>query len=257
MISTGKLTTEDYWSGNYENRLNRVVTLEYKKNLSLSEVHVFLKSVLPTDNEKKFLEVGCAPGVWMHYFHSVFGYEVEGIEYTGNGVRMTRNNLKKLGIPARIYHQDFLRNSLEKESYDVVFSGGFIEHFDNPDDVVQKHIELLKKGGFLILEIPNLKGVNHFFQKRIDPDIIKIHNLEIMDLRYFDDLGRKFGIEKMEVRYIGKINFGLFAGSGLMLKMGYVIQAILNRMYLIFGRTLPLRDTRWLSPYIIAIFRKI
>ena len=44
--------------------------------------------------------------------------------------------------------------------FDVVMSRGFIEHFDEPSSVVDRHLDLLKPGGLLVVSIPNLRGVN-------------------------------------------------------------------------------------------------
>lgn len=255
MDQENKLTEEKYWSENYRGNFRRPIVIDYKKNLALAEIHSFLKSILPINKQFKFLEVGCAPGSWMYYFNENFGYQVEGIEYTENGVDLTKKNLEKLNVSTKVYHQDFLNNTLPLSSYDVVFSGGFIEHFDNPEIVVRKHIELLKPGGILILEIPNLRGVNYFFQNIIDGGIVKIHNTKIMNLDYFYHLGDSCGLNKIALRYIGKINFGLFAGSGIFLKIGYVIQTLLNYIYFTWTKNI-FCDSKWVSPYIVAIYQK-
>jgi 2-polyprenyl-3-methyl-5-hydroxy-6-metoxy-1,4-benzoquinol methylase len=41
-----------------------------------------------------------------------------------------------------------------------VISFGFIEHFDNPENVIQKHLDLLKPGGILIVGVPNFTGIH-------------------------------------------------------------------------------------------------
>jgi 2-polyprenyl-3-methyl-5-hydroxy-6-metoxy-1,4-benzoquinol methylase len=45
-----------------------------------------------------------------------------------------------------------------REAFDVVLSGGFIEHFTDVAAIVQKHLQLLKPGGRLVVMIPNLKA---------------------------------------------------------------------------------------------------
>jgi predicted SAM-dependent methyltransferase len=39
----------------------------------------------------------------------------------------------------------------------VVLSAGFVEHFDKPELVFEKHCDLLQNGGFLIIVLPNLR----------------------------------------------------------------------------------------------------
>lgn len=45
------------------------------------------------------------------------------------------------------------------DSFDLVYSSGLIEHFDDTAAVVAEHIRLLKPGGKLVLAVPNLEGV--------------------------------------------------------------------------------------------------
>jgi SAM-dependent methyltransferase len=43
--------------------------------------------------------------------------------------------------------------------YDISFSVGLIEHFDDPSVALRKHVEILKKDGIMLLLIPNLTGL--------------------------------------------------------------------------------------------------
>lgn len=252
-----KLTTNNYWGKKYKKSVifKRTHVIVPNKNLSLAEIHKCFKQYLPFDKTLKFIEVGCAPGGWMYYFNTYFGYQVEGIEYTESGSSLTRENLKALDIEAKVYTEDFLNNNLPKENYDVVFSCGFIEHFSNPTDIVQKHLDLLKSGGYLVMKNPNASGYNYKIQKLIDESILDKHNMDVMNIEYYDSLTESLGLEKIYTGYKGKINFGLFVGPKLVMYPLYLLQFLLSRIYFLFGGLL-LKDRRDLSPYIVTIYKK-
>lgn len=257
MPKLNKLTTNEYWDTHYEkNKLGDPITIDVVSEMPFVEIDAYLKKNIPRNNQFKFIEVGCAPGGWMHYFHKNFDYVVEGLEYTVNGVKLTENNLNMLKVGANVYNQDLFDNVLVNSSYDVVFSAGFIEHFDNPYLAIEKHVELLKKGGYLILEVPNFKGFNGFFQKITDGNLLKIHNLDIMNMNFFKDVSNKCGLEIKDINYVGKINFGLFLGNKFLIYIGQAIQFLINKIYFLFGKRIFIKDGKTFSPYIVAVYIK-
>ena len=250
------ITTNEYWTKNYSDVGQKVFTLRTDLNLASSELDLYLKKILPFNKDFTFLEVGCAPGLWMHYFNKNFGYQPDGIEYSHEGCELTKRNLSHLGIKPVIYEEDFLNNTLEKEKYDVVFSGGFIEHFLDPDSVIEKHISVLKKGGWLILEVPNLTGWNLFIQKVLDKKIVDLHNLSLMNIDFFSQLKKRFPIEIVDISYVGRFNLCLFVGNKAILIILASIQFIFSELYFFFGRKFPFSDSKKRSPFIVAIYRK-
>lgn len=251
-----KLTTKEYWNKQYPSKLEEPIVIDLKNQLSFLEIDKFLKKTIGPNGNFKFLEIGCAPGGWLHYFYKNFDYNVEGIEYTANGVRLTKNNLKMLKVEAVVHEGDLFENKLNKASYDVVFSAGFIEHFDNPSLAIEKHVELLKKGGYLILEVPNFRGFNGFFQKIANNDLLRIHNLKIMNLNYFKEISERYGLEIVSIAYVGKINFGLFLGKKPLIFIGQVFQFIINKVYFFFKKRIFIKDGPLFSPYIFALYIK-
>ena len=119
---SNKLTNNKYWNSQYKNSINKKYTVNEKMNLSTTELTEVFKKMLPRNKRFKFIEIGCAPGMWMHYFYKEFGYQAEGIEYAEKGVELTKKNLNNLKVPYKLFHQDFLKNDLVKNNYDVVAS---------------------------------------------------------------------------------------------------------------------------------------
>lgn len=145
---------------------------EIKKE-NVHELHrVFLKH-LPV-GPLNLIEVGCAPGGWLAYFHNNFCYAVSGIEYAPLAYQKTIENLNVLTIKGEIFHNDVMQ--FIHAPYDVVFSGGFIEHFRQVQPVVDKIVRLCRSnGGIVVTIIPSMEGVNRWISMIFRPHVAEGH----------------------------------------------------------------------------------
>ncbi len=201
-------------------------------------------------------EVGCAPGRWLAYFSKKFGLDVSGIDYSGLGVKKTHENLAILGVKGSIIHQDFFAYKPSKK-YDVVVSFGFIEHFDNADLVVKKHLDLLKPGGLLILGIPNFRGVYEPVQALYWPQLLKKHNLGIMEPAFFRRLAEKNGLEVLACGYVGGFEPTLFVKPP---RVGLLRNLLIRAPLAVLRRVRSLQlfdgiNHPFFSSYILAVMR--
>ena len=74
-------------------------------------------------------------GNYMVYINKEFGYRVDGLDYSDN-MEYVRANLSYNGIQdAELFKADFFE-LVPAKKYDLVFSGGFAEHFDDHELVV-------------------------------------------------------------------------------------------------------------------------
>jgi 2-polyprenyl-3-methyl-5-hydroxy-6-metoxy-1,4-benzoquinol methylase len=95
----------------------------------------------------RFLEVGCAPGKMLAWVARVLGAEVAGVDYSPRGVTLSRELLHTPGVAADLRCENIFATSFEPGSFDVVFSAGVIEHFEDPRDIVCRHLRLARPGG--------------------------------------------------------------------------------------------------------------
>ena len=128
----------------------------------------------------RVLEVGCAPGKMLAWVAVVLGARTAGLDYSERGIGWCRTLFEKLGIPADFRCEDIFRTTLPPASYDLVYSSGLIEHFDDPREVVRAHVMLAKPGGKALLAIPDYGGLYGRLQRRLDPENLAIHNVSIM-----------------------------------------------------------------------------
>jgi SAM-dependent methyltransferase len=209
----------------------------------------------------KVVEIGSAPGKELIRLHKVFGLIPYGIEYSEPGVEVNRSVFVSNGIaPENVIHADFLGNEVgEKYAgyFDIVVSNGFIEHFDNPKEVVNKHINLLKKGGTLIISIPHLRGFNYAMQYLFSYPILQMHNIGIMKKDEFEKLFDKERLLPKYCGYYGTLNFNVIGVKKrtirwFMLTLCKIMQLPLNALFrLLLGKRG--METNMFSPYLIFI----
>jgi SAM-dependent methyltransferase len=128
----------------------------------------------------RFLEVGCAPGKTMAWVGRVLGARVAGVDYSPRGLAISRALLGTLGVDADLRCEDIFSTTFEPSSFDVVFSAGVIEHFEDPREIVRSHVRLVRPGGKAILTIPHYGGLYGRLQRHFDPANLALHNLTIM-----------------------------------------------------------------------------
>ena len=174
----------------WRSRVRYRLTRRVHSHLNLVRTHI-QDQYLP--RQGKIVEIGCAPGWTLLEISTRYGLEPFGIEYTESGYRATVDNFNSRNVdPSGVIFGDLtdpeFRHRYQKH-FDVVFSNGLIEHFANPIDIVDHHIELLKPGGQLVVSIPNLRPFLYRSMMSITaPDILAAHNLDIMELSKFRTL---------------------------------------------------------------------
>jgi len=186
------------------------------------------------------LEIGSAPGEHLARLSRGFGLVPWGIEYSGTGAELNRATFAAGGLdPAHVIQMDFFSDEclrLCRDRFDVVVSRGFVEHFEDPARVVDRHLELLKPGGLLIVTIPNLRGVNGALTRLFHPELIPMHNLGIMTMASFARLFDAARVRRLACAYVGTFSFYLFsvkAGSRLapLLRVCMRLQTMLNVLF--------------------------
>ena len=257
-----RLTTKEYWDSLYAGakakmpkpkRLRFLRTICYSERILWNNI---FKKYLPKEKSLKILEVGSAPGDRLIKLHQLFGYTPYGVEYTKNGANLNRKKFILHNIdPNNVIWADFFSDDFQqkyKEYFDIVISRGFLEHFSNAKEAVQKHINLLRPQGTLIVIIPNLRGFNKFLQSFLCKEAIAMHNLGIMERQEFSELFEGIGLKILYCNYFGTFNFGLFRNRK---KICDYLQWLLNIIFYLLFRNRGF-ENKFFSPYLIFIGRK-
>jgi len=138
--------------------------------------------------DASFLEIGCAPGKILAYVATVLHAKVSGLDYSETGISQARALFAALGLSADLRSEDVFATTFLENTFDIVFSNGVIEHFDDPKDIVRIHVNLLKPGGLAVIIVPRLSGGYLKMAEYQDRDNVAIHNINIMNCGSLYDL---------------------------------------------------------------------
>jgi len=129
----------------------------------------------------RYLEIGCAPGKILSWVAREIQSPVCGIDYSPTGVDHAKWLCSGLGVKADIRCEDAMNSSFEERAFDLIFSCGLIEHFEDPEPIVAAHIRLLAPGGTGLIAVPNYSGIYLKLQSLCDAENLALHNLDIMN----------------------------------------------------------------------------
>ncbi len=103
---------------------------------------------------KRLLDLGCGNGAFLLRAHSA-GWDVVGVDFDPKAVEVACSQ----GLDVRLGGVESLDPSAEQ--FDVITLAHVIEHVHHPVQVLQACFSLLKPGGFLWLETPNIASDGH------------------------------------------------------------------------------------------------
>lgn len=95
-----------------------------------------------------------------------------------------------------------------KNQYDLVCSFGFIEHFTNYKEVIEKHLKLVKQSGLVVIETPNFRGfVQNFLHRFLDKTNYDRHFIPSMNPQEWETILKNEGFEIITSGYFGGFDF--------------------------------------------------
>jgi 2-polyprenyl-3-methyl-5-hydroxy-6-metoxy-1,4-benzoquinol methylase len=195
MQEDNKITDKEYWDNYWSN---------YQYD-SIPKKLVFEKYMPLISKGNDFIEIGGFPGLFAAAFYLRGIKDITILDFYINK-DLIRNFEIKNNLPEgtiKYIESDFFDFKSEKK-YDTVFSYGFIEHFENTTDVINRHINLMSENGKLLIIIPNFLGLNGKIQQQFDKQNLDAHNLNAMDINSLKEIMKSFNLNNCSVEYIGK-----------------------------------------------------
>ncbi len=158
-------------------------------------------------------EIGCYPGKFLDLIGSK-GYELNGIDLSNKTIDMVDwLNLKGFNV-ADIKEDDFLKFKTNKK-YDLVCSFGFIEHFNNWYEMINRQLVMTASSGLCIVEVPNLNSpLYRLLYGIFEPDILKSHKSDAMSLKNITNYINELKYDIKTADYVGNFYFRFVTKSG-------------------------------------------
>jgi SAM-dependent methyltransferase len=208
---------------------------------------------LPRQQGLTFCEIGCAPGRILADFCGRLGFTACGLDYACEPA-VIQQFLQKRNIKlGRIEKGDFF-DWKPAEKFDIVASFGFIEHFDDASFVVDRHFELVKPGGTVVVAMPNFAGGQKALHWLFDRKNLMGHNTRIMNLPFLEAAARRNGAEIIQARYTGG-HFDFWLDDEAPLLARRVVWKLVPPIKGLTNRVLPGETNPWFSPFLFAIYR--
>lgn len=129
----------------------------FAKNIYLKINEGVVREILAMLNEdvknKRILEVGAGSG------SDVIALAKKGavcvaLDFSKDALNVCRKLAKQENVKVETILADCRQIPIKDDSFDLVFSVGLIEHFEDPIPVIKEQLRVLKKGGFLIIDVP-------------------------------------------------------------------------------------------------------
>ena len=128
------------------------------------------------------IELGCFPGKYLALLGKL-GYELNGVDLTPRVDTDLPTWLRGIGLRVGEFKRADIWEYKQSKQFDLVCSFGLIEHFVEWQQLLRRHMTLVRPGGKLVISVPNFSG---FLQRIVHeladkPNLLK-HNLEAMNL---------------------------------------------------------------------------
>jgi len=106
------------------------------------------------NKKSDLLEVGCGSST-TSLFLSPKICSFTGVDISEEALSLSRKNAKRLNVKnARFIKGDCFKLPFKDNQFDIVWSQGLIEHFDNDQGILKEKIRVCKKGGIIITSVP-------------------------------------------------------------------------------------------------------
>jgi hypothetical protein len=244
-------SNKEFWSKYWEKEKPTTTEFTFSK---IVEKYINFNTI------SSYMEIGGAPGAIVTYIHNKYKLKCSIIDYVDK--KYTENILKENNVTNYcIYEEDFINfnPSRHKHKYGLVASWGFIEHFDKSvcKKIIQKQKELVEENGYLLIELPNIRKFNWLIYRICNYELLKIHNLDIMDLSFIQEevsINNEFEILYCDY-YL--TSFFFFNSSSEFFDRHNLLKKIfksINKLaqFLHFDNI----RTKFFSPYIVLIAKK-
>jgi SAM-dependent methyltransferase len=194
VLPMNEYTTIAYWDKVWDNKLQSFIEQGINP-----QILKFLRSVLFKGS--KVLEIGCVPAGRLYFLQKHFQTETYGLDYSLKGL------FKSIKYKNHLVCSDLYYPPFKEESFDLVYSLGVIEHFDVPSKVIGKHLDLVRKDGFILITVPNyyqLSMTSMLYRiLRKYKEVKQTHNMKIMNINNFNKLFETLPIEPLISDYYG------------------------------------------------------
>lgn len=169
-----RLTDVHYWEEQWWKKL-RPQKLRLYRDFDYETVQLLRREA--GTGKSRVLEMGAGGSRVLPYLAAKFGNEIYGADFSPSGCLLLRANMALVGVKGDVVCEDMFRPSLAPEHFDLVFSSGLIEHFEDTRAAIVQHLRLVRPGGRLALIVPNFQGLQGKIWQHLAPPLSAKHRI--------------------------------------------------------------------------------
>jgi SAM-dependent methyltransferase len=211
--------------------------------------------------ESRVLEIGCGESKWLPYIAREFGCKVAGLDIEPFAAELAGANLLGAGVKGEIFCRDAFdlkENGNLKGKFDLVYSMGVMEHFDDAAERLAMLACYLRPGGRILTTVPNLQGVNWLLQRLASLDRLRMH--VVYDSKRLAAVHERAGFETLAAGYVGFYDGYVSAVDRGTRRLRRGVHERLCRASSMFGEAWTrvcgevfTPEIRWISPHVYYI----
>lgn len=246
MNRNNTLTSQKYWENYYSK--------EYTRDDIIRQGKIFNKywRIFTSGSPKTIIEIGGYPARYLSYIASKYTLLPTCLDYNSDEKRIHHSMTEMKIQDYSIINTDFTK-FIVKEKYDLVLSIGFIEHFQNFDSILDKHVDYIESDGKILIMIPNKRYLRKVYGYLCDYKNLKAHNLNSMSLKVFEEFSKRNNLEIELLEYFGGFPYRVHQRLNFFQKLIYhSFRFIFKRL----NKTIEKRPNKYLSGTIICICKR-
>lgn len=167
-MNNNALTSQNDWEKNW--KAHKEIRILKQNDAILGKKGAFLKSLRENAgvlSNKKVLELGGASSYYLLSMSMFENMEAVAVDYVETGLIQLEHIFKIHGQKVKTICADIFKYPFEQKN-DFVVHWGLLEHFIDPNPVMEVSSKALKSGGKLIFSMPNMRAVGTGLWKKYD-----------------------------------------------------------------------------------------
>lgn len=174
----------------------------------------------------KLLDVGCGNGQFLATMREL-GWEVVGVEPDGQAVKMAQ---KRFGL--NVYEGALEKISFPDNTFDAVTMSHVVEHLSDPIGILRECQRVLKKGGRLVVTVPNIESLGHRLYREAWLHLDPPRHLFLFSPSTLRGCVEQAGLKVLELRTTARSANWMWATSRLIRRNGTLPGGSLQRQSL-------------------------
>ncbi len=243
------ITDLTYWEDYYKK------TASDKKHIvSVCSVYDKYFDILTnaSSNPKNIIEIGGYPGRYLAYIASKYKIKPYSVDYNSDSSKIIAA-FESMGVSDYEIYQEDINKFNPGKKFDLVFSNGFVEHFVNYDEILDKHVELTNDGGCMMITVPNKRNFRFVYGLLFDYKNLKSHNVKCMKKSVFMDFIKRNNLELVDFSYFGGFPYATHQKLNIIQRPFY---GVIRRVFKKVNPFLAKHPNKYSCSLLICIARK-